>query len=282
MKRDDNLHSMKIPLLCFTMRSIILAMLGFLSAGTLLAAETNATDQVKSAAPLTYQWYKDGQAGTNATEQVKSAAARLKDQPNYSWKVELKLPGMPITPGLLHGQTEKGGLSMVSQEFNDNTLQAAFNADKAVVKIEDEWQLVGAPDAAGADGRAAMIGQWLIRNRTPAEEVEALLKNSKPLQAGEEGVLGAELTEEGAKSLLSFGSRGGTPPPAPKNAKASVKFWLKDGALAKFESHVSGTTTFGPDQEERELDMTRTVEIQDVGSTKLAVPAEARKKLEAK
>ncbi len=61
-----------------------------------------------------------------------------------------------------------------------------------------------------------------------------------------------------------------------------VKFRLKDGALSKFESHLQGTVSFGPDQDERDFEVTRTVEIKDVGTTKLDVPAEASKVLETK
>jgi hypothetical protein len=39
---------------------------------------------------------------------------------------------------------------------------------------------------------------------------------------------------------------------------------------------------FGPDQDARDFDMTRTVEIQNAGTTKVEVPDEAKKKFEAK
>jgi len=56
-----------------------------------------------------------------------------------------------------------------------------------------------------------------------------------------------------------------------------VKFWLKEGALSKYEVKVKGTVSFNGN--EFDNDRTTTVEIKDVGSTKVEVPAEARKKL---
>jgi hypothetical protein len=56
-----------------------------------------------------------------------------------------------------------------------------------------------------------------------------------------------------------------------------VKFWLKDGALSKYQFNVKGTMSFNGN--DREIDRTTTVEIKDVGTTKLTVPEEAKKKL---
>jgi hypothetical protein len=52
-----------------------------------------------------------------------------------------------------------------------------------------------------------------------------------------------------------------------------------DGALVKFESLATGMAPFGPDQEERDMDVTRTVEIQDVGKTTVEISEAAKKKL---
>jgi hypothetical protein len=244
-----------------TMKPNIIIALGLLTAGSALAADTNLTDQAKS------------------------AIIKLKAQTNYSWTAKIELPGMPFTPSPMEGKTQKEGFTMVSQDMNDNTIEVVLKGDKLAVKLQDGWQLVGASAAGAGDAPdfGVMIGQWLARNKTAGDEAESLLKNAKELKSGDAGLLSGDLTEVGAKALLSFGPRGADAANAgPKNAKGSVKFWLKDGELTKFESHVQGTTAFGPDQEERDVDMTRTVEIKDIGTTKVEVPAEAKQKLEAK
>jgi hypothetical protein len=248
------------------MKRIIPIAIASLAVGALFAADPSPTNQVRTT--------------ISETNQVKDAIAKLKGQTNYSWTATLELPGMGFTPSPMKGQAEKGGYALVSQEMNDNTLQAAFKGDKTVIKVEDQWQTLDE-----AEGFGAMMGWFLARTRTAADEADNLLKQVKALKAGDGGVLSGDLTDEGAKDLLSFGPRGanaGNTPPPPKNAKASVKFWLKDGALSKFESHVKGMVAFGPDQEERDMETIRTVEIQNVGATKVEVPAEAKKKLEAR
>ena len=56
-----------------------------------------------------------------------------------------------------------------------------------------------------------------------------------------------------------------------------MKFWLKDGLLTKYEFNVKGTMSFNGN--EFDNDRTTTVEIKNVGSTKVEVPEEAKKKL---
>ena len=86
------------------------------------------------------------------------------------------------------------------------------------------------------------------------------------------------MTEEGSKALLSLGRRPNPDAPGPKNAKGSVKFWIKDGELTKYEYNVQGKIT-GRDDQEIDINRTTTVEVKDAGKTKINLPDEAKKKL---
>jgi hypothetical protein len=241
-------HSMK--------KNIILLTLGLLAAGVVHAAETNA-------AP--------------STSALDDALTRLKGASNYTWTVTLKIPNMPFEPGQVKGTSEKDGFSKLSQQFNDNTIEAVMKGGKIAVKGENGWELLDK-----AEGPSAMMGSWLTANGTADVEAAKLLKSARELKPGEGGVYSGEFTTEGAKELMTSRARGGFTPPPPKNAKGSVKFWIKDNTLSKFESHLQASMSFGPDQEERDFEMTRTVEIQNVGATKVEVPEEAKKLMEGK
>ena len=89
-----------------------------------------------------------------------------------------------------------------------------------------------------------------------------------------------ELTEETAKSqIITGGGRSRPGPNAPQisGAKGSVKFWAKDGLLAKFEIKVQAKINILGT--EKDIDRTITVEITNVGSTKVEVPEDAMKKM---
>jgi hypothetical protein len=62
--------------------------------------------------------------------------------------------------------------------------------------------------------------------------------------------------------------------------EGSMKFWVKDGMLAKYTYTVRGKVTFLQQQRQVDYDRTTIVEIRDVGDTKLEVPKEAFKKIE--
>ncbi|HXC99561.1 MAG TPA: hypothetical protein VN048_09480, partial [Verrucomicrobiae bacterium] len=155
-------------------------------------------------------------ADTSTTSQVGDAVAKLKSATNYSWTAVIKLPNSPFVPGPVQGRTQKGGYSMVTQPFNDNTLEAVFKGDKAAVKSEDGWQSLDE-----AEGMTAMMGGFLTNSGTPADEAGKLLKNVQDLRAGDGGELSGDFTPEGATELLTFRPRGGDPT-QPKNAKGSV------------------------------------------------------------
>lgn len=96
----------------------------------------------------------------------------------------------------------------------------------------------------------------------------------------------AALSEDAVKALMTYGgrARGGAgananaaaTPPVVKDAKGSVKVWLKDGAVTKIAYNVKGTVT--ANGQDRDIDRTTTIEFSEVGTTKIEVPAEAKEK----
>ena len=233
------------------MKSKILISILTMAAGSLLAADSSPKDQVTS------------------------AAKKLAEGDNYSWKSTMEFGNFT---GTTEGKTDKEGLIALSISFGDNTTEAFLKGGKGAVKRPDQdWQSLA--DLA-ADSGSDRGHQFLVRRlqnlKAPAAEVADLLSKAKDLKQ-EGDVYSGQLTEEGAKELLMAGRRRGDDAPEPKNAKGSVKFWTKDGLLTKYELKQQGTISFGGN--ERDIDGTTTVEIKDVGKTKLEVPEAAKKKL---
>jgi len=209
----------------------------------------------------------------DAKDDVKAAAKKLADGGNYSWKSTVELAGGGPFGGPTEGKRDKDGCVMLSLSMRDTTTEAVLKGDKAAVKVDGAWKTL-AEVVADEQGPGRFLGRRLQNYKAPAAEVEEIVAKSGELKA-DAGVIAGNLTEDGAKALLSMGSRAGGTPPA--NAKGSVKFWLKDGALVKYEVKVQGTVSFGGN--DRDIDRTTTVEIKDVGTTKLDVPEDAKKKL---
>ena len=96
-----------------------------------------------------------------------------------------------------------------------------------------------------------------------------------------EHTLSGDLTEAAVKEMLTMGGRrrDGSEAPSPAGAKGSVKFWIKDGVLTKYETQVSGKLSFNGN--EMDLDRTTTTEFKDVGASTVEVPEDAKKKIES-
>ncbi len=223
----------------------------------------------------------------DAKDEVKAAAKQLAGKDNYSWTQTMKNEGGGFGgrggfPS--EGKINKDGLTYIVSKFtNQNgdemTFERAAKGEKSAMKGQDgSWQATPAPGQGGGGGgrggrgRGGMFGMA----RNPVAQAEDLASKVKELKS-EQGVLSGDLTEEGAKSFLTFGGRGGQNAPEVAGAKGSVKFWIKDGLLAKIEYNVRGKVTFN--DQENEVNRTTTIEIKNVGTTKVELPSEAQEAL---
>jgi hypothetical protein len=211
---------------------------------------------------------------------VQAAAKKLAAADGYSWKSTTE-GGQGRGAGSAEGKTQKDGLVMLSITRQDNTIEVFLKDGKGAVKTADGWKsLAEASQDTGQQNPGRFIARMVRNLKAPALQAEDLAGKAKELAKSEDAYSG-DLTEEGAKELLAFGRRGGDAnanAPQVSNAKGNVKFWLKDGQLSKMETHVEGSVNFNG--QDRDVNRTTTVEIKDVGSTKIELPAEAKAKME--
>jgi hypothetical protein len=227
-------------------------------------------------------------------EEIQAAAKKLADS-GYSWKTTTENAGGGAgggggargrggAGGVTEGKADKNGVVLITMTAGQNTTEAVLKGDKGAVKTPDGWQSLAEVAAArrgdgGGNAGARRGGRGAnFRNfKAPAAQAEDLLGKLKDLKSAD-GAYSGDLTEEGAKSMLTGGGgRGGANAPEVSGAKGSVKFWIKDGVLSKYQTKVQGTIT--ANGTDRQVDRTTTIEIKDVGTTKVEVPEDAKKKL---
>lgn len=213
-----------------------------------------------------------GAADSSPKDDVLAAAKKLGEQANYTWKQTVVVPeSSPFKPGPLIGQMETGGYTHLSWSFNDNTSQSFMKGDNGVATdMDGNWQTFS--ELEKAEGFGVFIVRWLKNLKVPAAQASELAGLTKELKKDGDEIKG-DLTEEGAKAQVQFG-----PESTASGAKASVKFWLKNGELVKYEIKATGKVEFNGN--EQDVDRTTTIEIKDVGTTKVELPAEVKKKLE--
>lgn len=224
-------------------------------------------------------------------DDLTSAIQKLSSADNYSWTTTVEAGGGQNGPGASHGKTQKNGLLWMDMTRGESTTEAFAKGQKAVVKTEEGWEAVdlSAPPArpaggggGGGGGNPARFMGMMMRNvKAPAVQAETLVNDTKDITKSGDEYTG-DLTEDGAKKLLTMGGgrrggAGGGTPPTVSNAKGSVKFWVKDGVITKYQLKVSGTVTRNGN--DRDIDRTTTVEISNVGNTTINPPDEAKNKL---
>jgi hypothetical protein len=210
----------------------------------------------------------------DAKDEVTKAAKALAEKPNYSWKTTVTVPeGTQFRPGPTEGKTDKDGTMYVVMTFGDNMTEAVIKGDKVTYTNQDgEWQT---PDDGG-EGRGRFLGGMIRNLKPPGAQAQEIAAATKELKKEGEAYTG-DLTEAGAKTLMSFRRRAGADAPEIKGAKGSAKFWVKDGVLSKYEYKVTGSMNFNGN--DVDMDRTTTTEIKDVGTTKVVVPEAAKKKI---
>jgi hypothetical protein len=203
-------------------------------------------------------------------DDVTAAAKKLGGESSYSWHQTVVVPeDSQFKPGPTDGKTANG-MTYVRLSFGDNTTEIFMKGTNAVLSNPDGgWQTLA--DLASDDQGPGRFMVGMVRNfRAPAAQATDLAAGAKDLQA-KDGVFSSELTPDTAKKMLSFRRNGA----GASNATGTVQFWVANGELTKFEYHVKGTISFNGN--DRDIDRDTTVEIKDVGSTKIEMPDDAKK-----
>ncbi|MBV9470608.1 MAG: hypothetical protein JOZ57_15320, partial [Abitibacteriaceae bacterium] len=177
-------------------------------------------------------------------DEVKNAAKALGDKANYSWHSTVENAGGGGGRGMAgptDGKTEKDGYTYLTVTRGNNTTEIVLKGDKGAVKTADGWQSL-ADASQNNNGPGRFIARMAQNFKAPAAEASDLADKTTDIKKADDAYSG-DLTEDGAKSLLAFGRRGGNAP-TPTNTKGSVKFWIADGLLSKYQYNVQGTINF--------------------------------------
>jgi hypothetical protein len=208
---------------------------------------------------------------------VANAAKQLGAKPNYSWTTTIREGGTNSVeqPPVL-GKTDKSGLIYLRSMTGETAPEVYMRGQKGTASGTTGWRTLD--EIAKPGGFAAGIVRYVRSWKTPVDEATALLGKVKDVKEVE-GVMSGQLKEDAVKELLEFSAPTfeGQEPPKIADLTGSVKFWIEDGMLRKYEFSVKGRVIRG-DQESLAT-RTTLVEIKNIGTTKLEVPEEAKQKM---
>lgn len=202
------------------------------------------------------------------------AGARKIDGKTYSWVTTNSSEGGPFS-GSSTGKAGADGLVVVSMAVFDNSIEIVKQGAKTAIKGEAGWQSLD--ELSNDQGPGRFMAMMAENIKAPAVEARELAEKVGELKLVDGAYTGSFPANVAKDIAMPFRAPAGTEGPAVSDAKASVKFWLTDGALVKYELTTSAKINFNG--EDRDLGRTTTVEIKDVGTAKVEVAEAAKAKL---
>jgi hypothetical protein len=211
-------------------------------------------------------------AAASPKEEVAGAIKKLAEQSGYAWTYTPKTEGTSAgrIQGPVEGKTEKDGFTYLKGSAGDVTLEIGLKGEKMVVNYNGDWLSTA---EIGENNRTV---QRLRALKKADQEAAELLGKAAAITKDTDGAYSGDMTAEAAKELFALLGRRAAEAPV---AKGSMKFWTKNGQLSRYEFTIGGKITTGEEKREVDVSRTATVEIKDVGATKVSLPDDARRKL---
>ena len=212
-------------------------------------------------------------AHADPKDDVTSAAQKLASGSNYTWQATVTVPaGARFKPGPTNGKLD-GNITDVKMTMRDTQTEIIMDGANTVLTDPEDGSWTKLSDMDDSQGPGRFMKMMVQNFKAPAAQAIDLVGDTQSLQQSGNSYTGP-LTEDGAKNLLSF-RRGANA--SVSNPSGTATFWVDNGQLTKYEYSVKGTVTFGGT--ERPVNRDTTVVISDVGTTKIDVPADAKKLL---
>ncbi len=210
------------------------------------------------------------------SEELAAAAKKASEMPSYTFKIDVKTDGKGLHPPNVEGRFEKDRPQSLKVNGSDTFRKAGL----VVVKDGEAWKRLEKPAKGDKPAKGALSIQTFGGIKLPHEELADFEKAFEKIEKaadGELSVYSGALTPEGARSAASTGSK--AEGKSTLNYTGTARVWVnKDGVLVKYEIAVKAKGTVR--QKDVEQSLTRTVQLSEVGSTKVEVPEAAAKALE--
>jgi hypothetical protein len=224
-------------------------------------------------------------AADSDKETVKAAIKKTASA-GYAWKAPTR-----------EGKADKDGTVYIRETRRNRVVEIFIKGEKVAIKPRAVWRTLAEVQAAAGENNGATGtggGRFAMYNdfKSPAIRVDELLDHLANLKSSD-GAVSGDLTDEAVNALVtlddnSIAFRGSLdehldfklPKPEGNGAVVTngcVRFWIKDGALAKVECQIRGVVTKETDK--TAVDITDAIEFTDIGTTAVSPPDEAAEKL---
>jgi hypothetical protein len=219
------------------------------------------------------------EAVAEPSEPLMAGVQALKAAPNYAWTITTEMPGAPFKVASMRGRADADGWLVLETEVGGRRRMVVGRREGRVFNEAGVWRSPAEAERLKGDENTA--AQDLMGAPTPTGELAALLPKLGGLRREADGSYYGALPEVSAKGLILAVMKGRAPggfSPELKAPVGNLRLWLQDGRPQRYV--ISATATASLPFATKEIKRISTVEISEVGSTRVEVPVAARTKLE--
>lgn len=219
-------------------------------------------------------------------EGLDKAAAKAAEMTNYSYKTTTTVEGLGKDGGVGKPVTIEVKIEKDKPwQVKGGATEAFKQGEKVIVKDGDAWKEMAKPgkpaDGSKPDRKAMAVNLALRGLKAPHEQVKDIgtkIKEVKREDSDGGACYSGELTEDAAKEFGAMQSGKAAGKNATFKYTGSVKVFVNgEGSITKLEIVTEGKGAVK--DQEMTIKQTRTIEISEVGSTKVEVPEEVTKLL---
>jgi hypothetical protein len=205
-------------------------------------------------------------------QMVADAVQKLSDTRNFSWRAITRETSQSLTV-IEDGQTQEDGSTLIRLNSGGSSVQIALKGSTSVLNAGGGWMT---SDEATDQRQAVRFMSTVTSPALVASRIASRLDNLRAdggefvaqISGGEVNNVISPLYSLDALRIRGVNESG---------AKATVKFWITEGRLTKYQVHATGTMSRGGTA--TPVDLTVTVDFRDIGKTKVSLPDQAKKKL---
>ncbi len=225
-------------------------------------------------------------------EELAAATRKVVDAGNYSWKQTMETfagSRSGFVQETQEGQALKNGLTHMTLSSANAVVEALRKGTNGVLKEQTgDWQTYREVAAANVNAGSQVALRLATQAVVPMSQVADLMTKVKDLSLSN-GVFAGDFTADAARPLLGrvtdmirgggMNGGGGGNTPTVSDAIGTVKFWVAEGGLNKYELSIRANVSYYGGRK-TEVGRITTVEFKEVGTTKINAPADALKKID--
>jgi hypothetical protein len=235
-----------------------------------------------SSALAVFLFFAGSAGGADAMSKLKGAIQKLNESTGYTWAYSTTAgPGDRMVTVPREGRLEAPGLMHLTTRARnaENESEFIIQNGKMVIRTKDGWKT--SDELIRESGQGATATSSYVReaekSKPAGEEMAELLRNLENLREESGGWISGSIKAGFLDQQLRRGARNAATEISVVGASGTVRVLVRDGVVSQCVTRIQAKVATVDRQSI--VDRSTVIDFRNIGSTRIVVPDEARKKL---